>query len=239
MRFLIIGDSWGLGEFDPAGPECTLVPNSGLDYYLTKLGHEVVNTSMIADSNFGQIRYARYSFLEHDSNYDYVIWFHTEPIRDIIYTAWSDSEEQEQFKDFHNMNYADAMEYINLQNYKYVERELYNVYRVPFIVIGGVGKLSNSIHNFSFAKHTIPSWFSELLGVEVKENDFKFKDIDKILEHFSKYDKQGILDAIEYAEKVQSIASTHPNFPDGGHTCRSAYQQLAHRIIEMISNDKH
>jgi len=82
MKFFILGDSWGVGEWTIKNSVFESVPNTGLDYHLTQLGHTVTNISAGSAGNFGQLRHA-YWTLKEKSDYDYIIWFHTESMRDI------------------------------------------------------------------------------------------------------------------------------------------------------------
>ena len=58
MKFFILGDSWGVGEWDKSTGIFESVPNSGLDYYLTQAGHTVMNIAQGSAGNFGQLRHA-------------------------------------------------------------------------------------------------------------------------------------------------------------------------------------
>ena len=97
-----------------------LVPNTGLEFYLTQLGHTVTNISAGSASNFGQLRDAYWRLKDH-SDYDYIIWFHTEPVRDIVETVIDDPVDGPiQYPLFKNIkNYADALTYINETNLRY------------------------------------------------------------------------------------------------------------------------
>ena len=89
MKFFILGDSWGVGEWTKKSGRFESIPNTGLDYHFTQLGHTVTNISAGSAGNFGQLRHA-YWTLKENANYDYIIWFHTESMRDTILTKVND-----------------------------------------------------------------------------------------------------------------------------------------------------
>jgi hypothetical protein len=202
MKFFILGDSWGLGEWRIHNKIMELVPDTGIDYYLRKLGHTVTNVSAGSASNFGQLRNA-YWTLRKNTDYDYIIWFHTEPIRDVLETVIDDAvvDGLIQYPEYKNItDYVEAMEYINNCNYNYAQNNIYNEFGIPFIVIGGIGRLDESIDSYEFAKYKIYSWPEELLHIDyhLPKNVLSLETWEKVFSTF-KYDKQQVLTAIESA----------------------------------------
>ena len=84
MKFFILGDSWGLGEWkfvDGIPHESGIVknvPDTSIEFYLSQHGHYVKNISAVSAGNFGQLRHAYWQLVE-NHRYDYIIWFHIEP----------------------------------------------------------------------------------------------------------------------------------------------------------------
>jgi hypothetical protein len=237
MKFFILGDSWGLGEYRRVDGKLELVPDTGLEFYLTQLGHSVTNISAGSASNFGQLRDA-YWRLRDATDYDYIIWFHTEPIRDIVETVIDDPVDGPiQYSDFHNIkNYADALTYINERNYAYAQDTIYNKFKIPFIVVGGVGRLEQSINKFSFAKYTIHSWMQELLNLnyELPRNQMIWNRWHEVFDTFNYSDRQYVVEELESAEHYQGLLKQNPLFPDDMHVIGSEYEKLAVRLLEMI-----
>jgi hypothetical protein len=105
MKFFILGDSWGVGEWtiDNNGIFKS-IPNTGLDHWLREHAHSVTNISAGSAGNFGQLRHAYWTLDQH-SDYDYIIWFHTECIRDIEEIVINDpSEAKIQYPEFNIKN---------------------------------------------------------------------------------------------------------------------------------------
>ena len=162
MKFFILGDSWGVGEWTKKSCRFESTPDTGLDYYLTQLGHTVTNISAGSAGNFGQLRHA-YWTLKENSNYDYIIWFHTESMRDIEEILINQPDESQQyFPDFDISNFESGLDYLDFQNYKYAQT-ITDDYNIPFIVIGGQCPVNPVITQFSFAQYIIHSWLAELL----------------------------------------------------------------------------
>jgi hypothetical protein len=236
MKFLIIGDSWGIGEYLRIDGKSEPIPNTGLEFYLIQLGHIVTNISSGSASNFGQLRHA-YWHLREQSDYNYIIWFHTEPIRDIVETVIDDPVDgQIQYPKFDTFkNYADALTYINESNYTYAQKTIYKKFQIPFIVIGGVGRLEDSIAKFSFAKYKIHSWTQELLNLnyQLPRNLMMWHQWPKVFDTFDFDDRQYIIQELESSKNYQDILKQNALFSNY-HVIRTEYEKLALRLVEMI-----
>lgn len=80
MKFLMVGDSWGCGEWDK---DCSFNPHRGLDQYLTEAGHTVVNISNQGISNQDIYQRIETYFRRHPQHdIDLIFVFQTEYNRD-------------------------------------------------------------------------------------------------------------------------------------------------------------
>jgi len=237
MKFFILGDSWGRGEWQIVNStNMEVVPNTGLDYYLQQMGHIVHNVSAGSACNFGQLRHT-YWQLQENSNYDYIIWFHTEPVRDIVEHVINDHiDGPKQYPNFQNIkDFYEATKYINDCNYKFAQETIYKEFKIPWIVIGGVGRLEDSIDDFEFAKYKIYSWPEELLNLDYKlpSNQMHWHRWEEVFSIF-KYNKQQVLEELSAVANYQKLAKISPLFPDHMHVVRTEYEKLAHRILKLI-----
>jgi hypothetical protein len=239
MKFFILGDSWGVGEWTIKNGRFESIPNTGLDYHLTQLGHTVTNISAGSTGNFGQLRHA-YWTLQEKSDYDYIIWFHTESMRDIEEILINDPEEgQRYFPDFDIGNFESGLDYLDFENYKYAQT-ITDTYNIPFIVIGGQCPVNPAIYQFSFAQHIIHSWLAELLELKFtppKNTFFSWDKIKRILDHYKVNEKEFIvnnIDQLDRAKVIQQLATESPLFPDDAHPSSDCLKQLAQRILAMI-----
>lgn len=240
MKFFILGDSWGVGEYTRSTPgNLESVPDTGLDYYLRKMGHTVKNISAGSAGNFGQLRHAYWTLKEH-SDYDYIIWFHTESMRDIQEILIDDPHEgQRYFPDFDIDHWESALDYLDTENYRYAQM-IYDEFAIPFIVIGGQCPVNQSICQFSFAKVVVTSWLQQLLKLESlppKNTFFSWEKIQKILLHYNYDEKKFIVQNFESLERSQEIielARISQEFPDGCHPSRQCFAGLADQILSLI-----
>jgi hypothetical protein len=242
MKFFILGDSWGVGEWECQTKinEHTPVPNTGVDFYLRSLGHTVTNVAAGSAGNYGQLRHS-YWTLKENHNYDYIVWFHTETIRDIIEHVINDPEEgQRQYPNFSiDKGFKETLHYMNKENYRYAQM-IYDEFKIPWIVVGGQSTVDPIINNYSFARYIIPSWLQELLALESTPpaNTFlSWNKIERILDYFKIDKRQFILDNawdLEELEKIQDLAIASADFPDNGHPSRRCFEQLANRIIKVV-----
>jgi hypothetical protein len=236
MKFFILGDSWGLGEYNKNPKGLDLIPNTGIDYYLKNLGHWIVNKSAGGSGNFGQLRNA-YWKLKESSDYDYIIWFHTEPIRDIVEIIIDDTidgpKQYPEFKTIKDLNLA--FKYVNDCNYNFAQNKIYAEFKIPWIVVGGVGRLEDSITNFSFAQHKIYSWPEEILGLNYKlpRNQMHWHRCGEMFVRFV-YDKQQVVDELDAVKNYQKLFQRSQLFPDDMHVTRIEYEKLANRILKML-----
>lgn len=242
MKFFILGDSWGVGEWAKIRGAFESLPNTGLDCYLVQLGHTVTNISSGSAGNFGQLRHA-YWTLKEKSDYDYIIWFHTESMRDIEEILITDpGEAQRYFPDFDISNFESGLDYLDFENYKYAQT-IADEYNIPFIVIGGQCPVNPVISQFSFAQYIIHSWLTELLDLSFtppKNTFLSWDKIKRILDYYSVDEKKFIIDnmnQLDRAKVIQDLALKSPLFPDNVHPSRECFKQLANRLDKMLQHD--
>ena len=241
MKFFILGDSWGVGEWTKKNGVFESVPNTGLDYYLSQLGHTVTNISAGSAGNFGQLRLA-YWTLKEKSDYDYIVWFHTEPVRDIEEILIKDPKEgQRYFPNFNMNNFEAGLDYLDFENYKYAQT-IANEYHIPFILIGGQSPVNSTITQFSFAQYIIHSWLAELLNLKFvppKNTLLSWDKIKRILNHYKINEKEFIINNIDQLDKakvIEDLALKSPLFPDHTHPSGECFKTLAQRLVNMISS---
>ena len=241
MKFFILGDSWGVGEWALEGQKFILVPDTGLDYHLRQLGHTVTNISASAAGNFGQLRHT-YWTLKENSDYDYIIWFHTESLRDIEEILIKDPKEgQRYFPNFNMNNFEAGLDYLDFENYKYAQT-IADEYHIPFILIGGQSPVNSTITQFSFAQYIIHSWLAELLNLKFvppKNTLLSWDKIKRILNHYKINEKEFIInniDQIDKAKVIEDLALKSPLFPDHTHPSGECFKTLAQRLVNMISS---
>jgi hypothetical protein len=245
MKFFIMGDSWGVGEWERdwrfSNFTPTPVKDTGIDYYLTQAGHTVTNISVGMGGNHGQLRTA-YCTLKENSNYDYIIWFHTTPLRDILQIIMDDPNEgAKKFPMFDINKWDQSLRYLNHQNYKFAQQKIYDEFHIPFIVIGGLGSVNKSIEEFAFAKFYITSWLGELLNIDPPIQSFGTWDIEEKILSFYQIDlKKFILEHSDYVNKFLEISkkiSNSKDFPDEDHPSKECFKKLTYRLLDILDLD--
>jgi hypothetical protein len=238
MKFFILGDSWGVGEWNKNDGMLTPVPDTGIDFWLKNLNHYCTNISSGSASNFGQLRHA-YWTLEEDFDYDYIVWFYTEPFRDIIETVINDPEEAKiQYPDFDPSDFP-RCDYITKQNLEYAQM-IYNKFSIPFIVIGGQCRLPKKISDYSFCYKKINNWAAELLDIDFEFPEytwFSWKKFEIIFDYFDISSKKFIIDEFENLNKVSIIlekSELSDKFPDDAHPGRDEFKNLAERVVDTL-----
>lgn len=243
MKFFILGDSWGVGEWNREYPNGMFIPISetGIDYHFKKLGHQVTNISAGSAGNFGQLRHAYWTLKTH-SDYDYIIWFHTESMRDIEQVIIQDPEEGKiQFPDFKMYYDIDkSINYLNECNYSYAQM-LFDEFQIPFIIVEGQSPSTVKLNKkYSFFIEVIP-WLKELLDIKFEIpccTFFGWEKIQQILQHYNFDEKKFLIDNarwLDNSQEIISLAKKSNRFPDNAHPDRKCHYQLAIRLLRLIN----
>jgi len=229
-----MGDSWGVGSYTRK-PYMIPIPNTGLDHHLRKRGHLVTNISAGSAGNFGQLRHA-YWTLDENADYDFIIWFHTESLRDIIEICMQDPEEaKRQFPLFKmHVEFNKVLDYVDDQNYIYAQ-QIYQEFGIPFIVIDGQSPFNFQLGQDHFVKHHI-KWLKQLLEFDSNAPRYSFgawQKIQMILEHYSISEREFIIENLEdldASELVIKLGEHSDLFPDNGHPSSDCFRELAEQI---------
>ncbi len=213
--FLIAGDSWGCGEW---GHNPYEVKHAGLQYFLEQAGHEVTNISEPGCSNIVSSSLLENS-LQTGSVPDYIIWFQTDPLRDL-----------RPYNNFKNITSIERMQ-LFARDKMYLTYKKLNNLDFKIYCIGGCYKLHDTINNFKNLHALIPSvielclpkfkhtlWFSDWIPFLSKD----FLDFDKLLE------LKAMNDSLGSDKEYRQFFS-----PDGLHANR-----LGHQLIFDVVRDQ-
>jgi hypothetical protein len=230
MKFCVIGDSWSTEQF------------SDIEQIFTVKNHSVVNISRNGASNFGQLRTLRYQVLDQGStDFDYIVWFHTEPARDFtefVSLDFADDKSDSvagstQFPGLTRRDFYKDLEHIESQNYAYAQ-QLYNQYRIPFIVIGGAGPLHYPA-NFDFVSWSLTSWNQEVSGIDFMPVNCYHTHVTLMLSA-GNYNRQEVLEEIDRLDQLESVMRSRRDlYPDETHIAKELYPALVNRILESIN----
>ena len=218
-KIIIIGDSWGIGAYQYAYGSIEPIPNTGIDYFLTQLGYNVVNLSVSGGSNIEQFNKLN------NVNADLIIWFHTETNRDL-------------FQGHVNANSFEELTSLAAEhNYKRAQ-QIFDEHHIPFIVVGCLSPLHPSINRYTFYTYKIHSWLGELgeLVYPLPLNTH-CNNMYKVLSKFSISDKQFVIDQIDKMLVIETNLEKHQSFSDGVHPSENSFLELATRLHLIIASN--
>jgi hypothetical protein len=220
-KILIIGDSWGSGEWDVIDGNYQ-VSHKGIEEYLRNDGHQVQNLSA-GGSSLHDIYHSLIN--ENYKDFDLVFCFITDPLRN--------------FRPYgsHHLFFKKSITFENLVDAG--NKELSNFYEkvnnldITIYCIGGASHLNvDIIKNFKNLVPYIPS-LSELLIPDYKhpviwasdwldyiDKIFNLTSLDKLLEYKRQQDWLWSDDAKEYFR------------PDGKHPNRAGHKILYDKIVK-------
>lgn len=217
-NIFIIGDSWGTVN---GLPRHLRKHNKHLELLLSEQGHKVTNFSIPGGTNGQSINKAKKYYLKNSGiKLDYIIWFHTESLRDRPHPFNpSNFSIMELTRQQAKMNYQQWVELLNLTNAR-------------DIIIGAQAPVITDLLLHT-PYHLIEDWRCELLGIpsimthsvchadlfEKKGCRDNFKDKTKMLE-------QNIM--IVDMEKQSDL------FPDNAHPGGKAHESLFERISNLL-----
>lgn len=237
MKFCVIGDSWGMNVPGQAGHGC-------IDQILQQKGHQVVNISQGGASNFGQLLMLNFQILQQgNTDFDYIIWLHSEPARDFtefVSTHYrnnnNDEVGQQQFPQLSFENFVSDLEYINNQNYIYAQ-ELYKQYHIPFLVVGGAGKLNETIGRFDCVHWSLPSWFQQILNLDNTSSIPKncYHHHVTLMCDGGMYDRIEFLQEIALLDNLEKIMKHNKTkFPDSAHAAEYLYTPMLELVLTQV-----
>lgn len=208
-NIIIIGDSWGRGEWSNDDKPYR-VTHTGLENYLTELGCHVFNLSKPGGSNKDMVKMLTLESQLQVYNPHFVFWFQTDPIRDLR------PYDQESFPKSSKELIERGRE---LLEETYAEL---NSIGIEIYCMGGVAKLDKSIEKYHNLIPFIPSIVKMFDGPDV---DFWISD-------WIQYPH------LKFSEEFLQELENHPVynlpkqwfFPDGDHPNREAH----HKIFELI-----
>jgi|13_taG_2_1085334.scaffolds.fasta_scaffold00057_4 hypothetical protein len=229
MTILIAGDSWANPNYygPPLPP-----PEKHLQYLLEEQGLDVINVGANGGSNFGSIKLVQRWFdgeeltnpypynppVYKDQKIDYIIWFHTSPLRDL--------GPHEHYKE--DTVLPDTY-YMDLNNL--IRNTMTNNAKV--IAIGGCCALNKAIDRNLF-HYYIDCWKSDIFNVTLPEAKWWGANNKDILPDPSKEEVDQALVVEQY------VYDDFDAFPDQGHPGEKPHAELSQRLMAEVfqKNDK-
>jgi len=155
-KILIVGDSWGCGEWDLQGDQY-LVTHKGLEHFLSK-EHLVQNSSEPSESNIIAVDIIK----KYHKNFDTIIWVVTQPSRDFERFNYFYGRSREIFLIADNNQ--PFIEQCKTAIYNRIE-EVHSLCGTKVIMVGGFHKIDQEYHA-GFKK--VINWVDLLNGLHLK-----------------------------------------------------------------------
>ena len=212
MNIILAGDSYGYPNYDKQSPLPT--PEYHLQYLLQDAGHYVINASKNGCTNIKSLN--RIHEFHNGKQYDYVIWFHTSPLRDYMYGQAC----ARTFEKFDNDMYV-AQDY-----YEKISAQIKNIvseHNVKFIAIGGCTALSHHIDKENLYYY-IDDWKSEIIGKKLPR---------AIWWGCMDYPVTPWYDVSEVETMISELTKSE-DFPDNGHPGIRPHADLMQRLTEEV-----
>lgn len=215
----IIGDSWSINVHYGHTPGY-----APLEYELMSFGHRVFSRGHGGSNNLYELDQFEY-FLENTRSIfsiDYVIWFHTELMRDYHFLVEENNIDQH-LDILADQTYTRAF-------------DIHKLYpEIKWIIVGGHEPIVRHKHLLSFATVLIEDWRSEILGVKMPytnflghlpylENNIKKLGVSRIEEELEKRNT-----IMKYCEECKEF------FYDGIHPNSKTFNMLAHRLKKELN----
>jgi hypothetical protein len=223
MNILLMGCSWSVPNYFglPGDP-----PETHSEFLLKALGHEVHNCGINAGSNLISLERAKKYIKGEKINHpamlgtikkqnpdpiDLIIWFHTEPGRDIGVIDPAGKTISQQLTEICDVIYKRYSEFFNSLNCKVA-------------IIGGCSDIHPLISQYIQPDFCLPSWQTHLIGKGSMGFDMSSKTTPTI------EDVDFLNNALAVLERMKSSAY----FPDGGHPGRKAHNELIDKLTDVF-----
>lgn len=225
-KFLIGGDSWGMGVWNDGADSDYKVIHPGLNQLLEESGHTVYNCCRSNSSNSASIRRLAALVKDQYTVGDVIIWFQSDPTRDLrgadMTTALLEAGSPKQLvKQILNQNYQDL-----------------NAINKPIHAIGGLCNLDiELLRLYNNIKVLVPSWVYLLvkdLYPEVAQRTVlgdvacNIKDVD--LNKFTKDQRLLLVDELHEMNETKHFYVNEMFKPDYRHPNLSGHKILFEKI---------
>lgn len=228
-KFLIGGDSWGMGVWNDGADSDYKVVHPGLNQLLEEAGYTVHNCCRSNSSNTDSIRRLAALVKDQYTDGDIIIWFQSDPTRDLrgsnMTTALLGAGSLNQLvKQLLNQNYQDL-----------------NAINKPIYAVGGLCNLDTELLRlYNNVKAFVPSWVYLLvkdLYPEVADRTIlgdvacNIKDLD--LNKFTKEQRMLLVDELHEMNETKHFYVNEMFKPDYRHPNLSGHKILLEEIKRL------
>ena len=209
MNVLILGCSFGV-------PENGCPTEYHTETQLKLRGHNVINCARSGISNLESLAFAEQFSGLIPYQIDWVVWFHTELIRDLAYLV-----------NYRSFDFDEAASIVYNNYSQFVKKQ-----RCKLAVIGGAAPVHPKLFNFIQPDFCIPSWFNKILNLELPQIQ-TLSRLD-IIEKLQGIGPQRKLEILEQHEKILDALLASDDFPDNYHPGIRPHFELAAELHETF-----
>ena len=203
MNILILGCSFGA-----PGNGCP--PEYHTENQLKLRGHKVINCARGGSSNLESLAIAEKLLACISYQVDWVVWFHTELIRDMSSLS---------FEVTANLVYTNYSQFAKKHNAK-------------LAVIGGAAPVYPTLFEYIQPDFCIPSWFNKILNLNLPQiQTLSRLDIIEGLQGIGPARK---LEILEQHEEILNALEASDDFPDNYHAGIKPHMELAKELHEAF-----
>jgi hypothetical protein len=215
MNILILGCSFGV-----PGAGCPAEFHT--ENQLRLLGHKVINCARSGSSNLESLSIAKEISELLSSRIDWIVWFHTELLRDFRDIAILSKNTE-----CSSVDKAAAVVYNEYK--KFVETT-----KAKIAIIGGAGPVHPSLYSYITPDFCIPSWFNQILNLNLPQiQTLSRLDIVEKMQSVGNLTK---LEILEDHEEILNALEASSDFPDNYHPGPRPHQELAQTLHKIFIN---
>ena len=216
-NIMIMGDSWAMGEWGWDGSGLHRVTHPGAEQYLGEAGHRVYQLAQAGSSNREQVDRLR---PEQVRGMDHIIWFLTDPIRDI----------------HHQVPIEHTLGGYHTQREHLIRAQFDRVRHLPMHLIGGVCAVptwvAGEYPGFTTVVPDLRTWLlPDVEPCETLCRPWQYPDCDPDLLTHWEQDEQVLARHLVQARFKHTSGEHQWFWPDGQHPNRAAHHRLTHELI--------
>jgi hypothetical protein len=229
---VIIGDSWGCGEWqratEPPGTQQQIISHPGLAKYLIDDGYNVVNLSQFSEGNHKLLDPLKY-FVEVNQylNIEHIFFIQTDITRSLA--------DRHLNLDDLALTHTHLVNVVSQMYYHFYSRLNHNAMLANCTVnlIGGLTDLLTNIGKFKNLNFLVPSWVKLIDSSAVPAQLVDHINMEHIISSWK--NKTEILPYLEQSSARFDIFRNNPEYfwPDGSHPNRHGHK-LLHQHLQSL-----
>jgi hypothetical protein len=157
---------------------------------------------------------------------DWIVWFHTELVRDI-----GDLEEYKKNKNLELSSFQSLAEIVYTSYAEFV-----SMLQTKIAIIGGAAPVHPELYNHIKPDFCIPSWFNEILKLDLPQiQTLSRLDIIEKMQSIGNLTK---LEILQQHEEILNALEASEDFPDNYHPGSNPHLELSKNLHQLFQETK-